>query len=323
MPRVSLVIPCYDMGRYLDEAVESALAQTYGDFEILIVDDGSTEPATVALLDGYARPKTRVLRAPHRGVCAARNLAIAEAHGELVSFFDADDKMHPEFLRRTVGALDADPGLTFASCWVRLFGDEDWEWKAEACDLTTLLHDCSVATAALARLDAVRAAGGFDETMELGHEDWDLWLTLVERGARGTIVPEVLFYYRRRAESRSTVADRGGTYLELYRQRVEKHAASYRAHLFEVLWQKEAVIGHQLRAVAEARRDGAFAAERVMRAREELRVAERDVAERLERELARARDELRGAHDELRALRASWSWRLTGPLRAAASRLKR
>ncbi len=316
MPKVSLVIPCYDLGRYLDEAVDSALGQTYDDFEILIVDDGSTDPQTVALLDGYDRPKTRVLRGPHRGVTAARNLAIAEAKGELVSFFDADDKLHPDFLKRTVAVLDGDPSLTFASCWVHLFGHEEWDWKSEACDLVALLHDCSVCTAALVRLDAVRAVGGFDEAMELGHEDWDLWLSLVERGHRGVILPEVLFYYRRRGESRSTVADRGGTYLELFRQRLHKHETSYRTHLFDAVWLKEAAIGHQLRAVSNAKRDSAASAERVARLRAELHQAERALAERLAGELARTRE-------ELDRVRGSWSWRITKPLRNVASRFRR
>jgi glycosyltransferase involved in cell wall biosynthesis len=311
MPRVTLVIPCYDLGQFLDEAVDSALGQTYADYEILIVDDGSTDPATVRLLDDYRRPRARVLRTEHRGVVAARNLAIAEARGEYLSFFDADDKLHPEFLARTTDALDRDPSLAFASCWVRLFGDEDWEWRPERCDLPTLLHDCSVATGALVRREAVRAVGGFDPQMELGHEDWDLWITLAERGYAGTILPEVLFYYRRRAGSRSTVADRSGAYLELFRERLAKHAASYRANLFAVAWQKQAVIAHQLRAIADAERRGSELARAVDQACAALHASQLALDEGLEGELQRA-------HDEIAALRASWSWRVTGPLRLAA-----
>lgn len=282
MPRVTLIVPCYDDGSYLDEAVTSALEQSFTDFEILIVDDGSTDPATVRLLDGYARPRTRVLRTPHRGVVAARNLAIAEAAGEYLMFFDADDQLHPALLAKATAALDADPRLGFASFWVKLFGDEEWEWRPESCDLATLLHDCSVATAALVRRRAVREVGGFDPAMELGHEDWDLWISILERGWTGVILPEVLFRYRRRAGSRSTVADRAPAYLELFRARLDKHAASYRAHLFEVLWQKEAVVGHELRAVADAGRHAGELERRVADRRAEVAA----LRQRLERALA-------------------------------------
>jgi glycosyltransferase involved in cell wall biosynthesis len=285
MPRVTLIIPCWDDGHFLDEAVSSALEQSFTDLEILIVDDGSTDPATVRLLDGYQRPRTRVLRAPHRGVVAARNLAITEAAGEYLSFLDADDKLHPSLLARATAALDADPRLGFASFWVKLFGDEDWEWRPERCDLPTLLHDCSVATAAVVRRQAVRDVGGFDPSMELGHEDWDLWISILERGWSGVILPEVLFHYRRRPGSRSTVADRPAAYLELFRARLHKHAASYRAHLFEVLWQKEAVVGHELRAVADAGRHAAELERQVAGREAEVAALRR----RLERALAKER----------------------------------
>jgi hypothetical protein len=98
--------------------------------------------------------------------------------------------------------------------------------------------------AALVRREEVLAVGGYDERMELGHEDWDLWLSIVERGRSGTIVPEILFDYRRRPGSRSAVADRADTYLALFAERITKHAASYRRHLFDVLWEKEILVGH-------------------------------------------------------------------------------
>src|SRR5436189_1310286 len=91
VPAVSVIIPCYNLGQYLDEAVESVLAQTYQDFEIVIVDDGSTDSTTRALLADYHRPGTRVIHAAHAGVSAARNLAIAHSTGAYLCALDADD----------------------------------------------------------------------------------------------------------------------------------------------------------------------------------------------------------------------------------------
>jgi glycosyltransferase involved in cell wall biosynthesis len=243
-PAVSIVMPVFETVAWLDEALDSLAAQTFTDWELLIVDDGSRTPEARRVLDGLVRPKTRVLRLPHGGVCRARNEGIAAARGRYLCFFDADDRMRPELLARTHARLEALPHLAFASPWVRLFGDEAWDWRPASCDLPALLGECTVATAALVRTERVREVGGFDEAMALGHEDWDLWLSIVGSGHEGGIVPEILFDYRRRSGSRSTVADHGATYLALFRHLVGKHHALYRRHLFDVLWDKEVQAGH-------------------------------------------------------------------------------
>jgi glycosyltransferase involved in cell wall biosynthesis len=239
-PTVSVIVPCFNHGAFLPEAIESVSAQSFSDFEILLVDDGSNDASTLELLSRASWPKTQKLRIEHAGVTAARNFGIERASGRFLTFFDSDDRMHPEFLERTVSTLEGDASLSFVSCWVRLFGEESWDWQPRSCDFPQLLHECTVATAALVRRDAVHEVGGFDPSFELGHEDWELWLSLVERGYRGTILPEILFFYRRSGQSRSTVADRGATYVELYRDRLTKHEDAYRAHLFDVLWLKNA-----------------------------------------------------------------------------------
>jgi len=250
-PRVSVVMPCFNLGQYVDEAVGSVLAQTFQDFEILLIDDGSTDSETRRLIDSYSRPRTRVIQLPHRGVVAARNAGIAEAVGEYLSFFDVDDRMEPQFLERTVEHLDAEPDAAFASCWIRLFGDEEWVWKPRRCDLVMLLHDCCVGTPTLVRRSAVLEVGGYDPAMELGHEDWDLWLSIAERGHRGLIIPEVLFCYRRRATSRSSIADALGLYLDLYRVRIAKHDRAYRDNLAELLWMKDRPLQRLLERVVD------------------------------------------------------------------------
>ena len=182
-PKVSVIIPCYNLGQYLDEAVESVLSQTYQDFEILVVDDGSTEPATRALLADYRRPGTRLIHTAHGGLAAARNLGIASAAGEYLCALDADDRLDPHVLREGRPGSRCRSFDRFVSCWLRTFGDEEWEWKPERCDLPALLWEDTVLTAALVRREAVVAAGGYDTKMPVqGDEDWDLWLTLVEQG---------------------------------------------------------------------------------------------------------------------------------------------
>jgi glycosyltransferase involved in cell wall biosynthesis len=311
-----VIVPCHDLGPYLDEAVGSVLGQTFPDFEILIVDDGSTDPATVALLADYRRPKTRVLRSDNRGLPAAKNLGLAHTKGELVCFLDADDRLAPACLERGVRALQADPGLDFASHWVRWFGDEEADWAPTRCDLPALLEKNTVNGAALVRRTALLAAGGFDEAMREGCEDWDLWLTLVERGHRGVILPEILYHYRRRAGSMSRVMQ-GEIHDGLHAYLVAKHRASFARHAAELLLGREARAVDLLRIIHDLEVEHATRlGPELVRRREALDLLARHARRRDPGRLQALQAEVDRARHEVAALRASLSWRLTGPLRA-------
>lgn len=336
-PRVSVIIPCFNLGRYLDEAVDSVLGQTFQDFEIIVVDDGSSDPDTVRLLTDYRRPKTRVLTTEHRGLAQARNLAIAHSAGEYLCALDADDTLHPTYLDRAVHVLDEDPGLTFVSCWVQMFGEETHLWTQDRCDLPALLDADTVMTAALVRTAAVREVGGYDPDMGAqGDEDWDLWISLVERGHRGTIIPEALFYYRRRPGSMSTSCTEQDTHLTLVRYLVGKHEESYRRHLFEVLLRKELAavelqarvrerldrlatwLGplRELRTMELERLRGTLAAEQEPRAAvsARLRRLQEDLAH-LQGRLDEALAARAGAERRVAELLGSMSWKITAPAR--------
>jgi GT2 family glycosyltransferase len=328
-PEVSVIIPCYNLGHYLDEAVDSVLAQTYQSFEILVVDDGSTDRATQTLLGDYRRPRTRVIQVAHGGLAAARNAGIARASGNYLCALDADDRLEPSYLAKAVPRLDADPSVAFVSCWLRAFGEEDWEWTPERCDLPALLWENTVLTAALVRRQAVLAVGGYDTAMPVqGDEDWDLWLTLVERGYRGVILPEVLFNYRRRAGSMSTICWHGPGHLPLASYRVTKHHETYRAHLMDVLLHQDAETAAMLRRNDEIERYIASELEPALALRREelatlrARLASSAVTatsdpSRLDAEerIVDLEEGLRAAAAEVTALRTSMSWRITRPLR--------
>jgi glycosyltransferase involved in cell wall biosynthesis/peptidoglycan/xylan/chitin deacetylase (PgdA/CDA1 family)/SAM-dependent methyltransferase len=235
-PTVTVVIPCFNLGAYVNEAVQSVLDQTYSDFEILVIDDGSTDPTTRHLFASYRRPRTRILRTENQGLARTRNLGIRKAAGRYVSFLDADDLLEPTFLERTVPLLEADASLAFASCWLVGFGESSFLWNPATCDFPHLLAEDTVCTAALTRKDALVAVGGFDPAMPVpGYEDWDLAIGLVERGLRGRIVPEVLFRYRIRPGSMTASCTAPANHARLMRYIVEKHRDAYERHLAGVL----------------------------------------------------------------------------------------
>jgi hypothetical protein len=346
-PRVSVVVPCYNQGEFLDEAVGSALAQTFDDIEIIVVDDGSTEPETRRLLDGYRRPRTRVLRGPNRGLSGARNVGIREAQGEFICCLDADDVLEPQLLEKSIAVLDARPEVTFVSHWLRTFGDESWTWTPERCDFPALLDANTVNGAAPVRRQALLDAGLFDETMRDGCEDWDLWITLVERGHIGAILPEFLFRYRRRPDSMSRLMARSGGNIALYERLARKHEAAFRAHLAPLYTRRAGVTGAMARHVQELRAEeqrwlgaelrkkrehAAALRDKVARAREATALVERAAVREREtirlssrvatlvlEKIALAAD-LEAATEGRRAdterLKSSWSWRVTAPLRA-------
>lgn len=342
-PRLSVLIPCYNHGAFVGEAIDSVMAQTFRNAEIVVVDDGSTDPDTIEALAGLARPGVQVLRTDNRGLPAARNHAAAHAQGSVFCFLDADDRLAPAWFEKGLSVLDERPAVAFVSHWLETFGDEHWRWTPERCDLPALLARNTVNGAALVRRRAFEAVGGYDESMRDGCEDWDFWLRLVEAGWTGAIVPEVLFHYRRQATSMSRVMLQEAAYRRPLDVLVRKHEDAYRAHLIDVLVAREREGLHLGREVARLEQDRLADLEpAIRRAREELTALERKAAtvrraraqeeertrlqaerDALAREVQGMRAGLAHLQAEVRALRGSWSWKLAAPLRKLYDALAR
>jgi len=219
--------------------------------------------------------------------------------------------------------LDERRDLAFVSHWLETFGDEHWRWTPDSCDLPSLLARNTVNGAALVRRGAFEAVGGYDESMRNGCEDWDLWLRLVEQSYPGAIIPEVLFYYRRRADSMSRVMTAETSYSAPLERLIASHEAAYRNHLIDVLVTKEADAVQLLREVSALARDRmTVLAPSLARALEERAAVSAKVERvRAERDREQERDRLILQTAELQrdvaALRSSWSWRITAPVRRA------
>ena len=192
--RVSVVIPCYNGGAYLGDALASLRAQTYRDFEVIVVDDGSDDAETLRVLDGLGLD-ARLVRQDNRGLPAARNAGMAAAGGALVLPLDCDDGLEPDFLERTVAALDSDPDAAFAFSHLRLTGERQGV-LAKDYNFFTQLFLNQLPYCLLMRKQTWERLGGYDETMRRGYEDWEFNIRAGANGLFGVCVPEALFRYR-------------------------------------------------------------------------------------------------------------------------------
>ncbi|MBC8018618.1 MAG: glycosyltransferase family 2 protein, partial [Verrucomicrobia bacterium] len=201
-PRVSVVIPCYNHGVYLDQAVESVLRQTFADFEIVVVDDGSNDQETTRLLKDYHRPKTRVLHTANRGVSSARNTGIQSSNGAYILPLDADDMIAPDYLEKAVAILDAKPQVGVVYCDQQMFGAGKGPCVFPAYDPVTLLFENLILSCALYRKSDWQKVGGYSSKFVYGWEDWDFWVSMSQLNKEVSKIPEILYYYRVRGDSR-------------------------------------------------------------------------------------------------------------------------
>jgi glycosyltransferase involved in cell wall biosynthesis len=198
VPFVTVVIPCYNHGGYIEEAIQSILEQTLQDVEIIVVDDGSTEAETVRILNSLEKPKTRIIHLQqNRGLPAARNAGIRQAQGKYICCLDADDKLHLTYLEKATAMMESNSGISFVGSWTQVFGSESRVWYARPFDPAEILYANQFNSLAVFRRTAWERAGGFFEEMWEGFEDWEFWVRLTGLGYRGHQIPEKLLYVRR------------------------------------------------------------------------------------------------------------------------------
>ena len=193
-PRVAVVIPCHDDGATLGQAVGSVQGQDVP-AEVIVVDDGSTDPGTLAVLERLAADGVRVLRQANRGPGPARMAGMRATRAEYALPLDADDRLLPGALRILRDELDRNPAAVAAWGSARHFGGLDFVQRSlPTLDPWQLSYQNHLPLSALYRRDAVLAAGG--GLLDGGYEDWDLWMALAEAGHEGVGVQVVTGEYR-------------------------------------------------------------------------------------------------------------------------------
>lgn len=208
-PKVAVVVPCHDYGRYLPDAVASVATQTWRHVQCVIVDDGSDDDSAdiAAQLQREHRDlDLGLLRQPNRGVSQARNVGARASSAPLLLQLDADDRLHPEAIARMVATLQANPEIDVVHCDAQEFGDGDQVMAgADRVDTATLRRGNRLNYCGLMRRALFFAVGGYRD-IRGGYDDWDLWLSVAKFGGRFHHLPEILLHYRRHGAS---VMDRG------------------------------------------------------------------------------------------------------------------
>ncbi len=210
VPKVSVVMPCYNYGKFLPESIPTVIGQSYRDWEIIVVDDGSTDDSLAIarkLEEKHRNWPIRVVSRENGGLVMARDTGVREARGEYVLFFDPDDKLLPDFLEKTVHVLETEPDVGFVYTRYRTFGAFEEFFPQYEYSLKELMEKCIVTASALFRKECWTAAARLDFDRKIVGEDWDFWLSCAEGGWRGRLLKEVLILYRKHGVNRTMAAE--------------------------------------------------------------------------------------------------------------------
>ncbi|MBI3436297.1 MAG: glycosyltransferase family 2 protein [Proteobacteria bacterium] len=226
MPAVSIVIPCYNGGKFLPGALASVAAQTFRDFETIIVDDGSTDAQTRAFLAALG-PEIRVIRQENQGLAAARNTGFGLARADFVLPLDCDDTIEPSLLAEAHAALSsAPPDVGFVVTEERLAGARSGVVKLRFDRFAQLFHNV-LSYGMLFRKSAWEKVGGYNVAMREGYEDWEFNVHLIAAGYRAVEVHKPLFNYFISGEG-MLMSRSGRMHATLWRRIRDLHPELYR-----------------------------------------------------------------------------------------------
>jgi glycosyltransferase involved in cell wall biosynthesis len=195
---VSVVIPCFNDGAHVVDAVASASAQTHPATEIIVVDDGSTDPATLAALDTCRSPTVRVHRQTNQGVSAARNTGIRLADGEYILPLDSDDLVSADYALLGARVLDARPAVGIVGGEIELFGLVSGHARPAFDGVEGMLFSNNLYTCSMTRRSDWARVGGYPEHVRFA-EDWIYWLRILSLKREVHLLDETVWFYRQRA----------------------------------------------------------------------------------------------------------------------------
>lgn len=200
---LSIVIPYYNMGKYIEECVQSIMNSSYKNVEILILNDGSTDESSLFKLQLVARlEKVRVLHYKNQGLALTRNEGAKQARGAFLAFLDADDKVAPLYYEKAIRALQKNKNVCFAGAWAQYFENSDQLWPTFTPQPPyALVHNPVNSSGLVYKRWAFLAGGLNDPKVDYGLEDYESVISMLHQGFNGVVLPEALFHYRVRTGS--------------------------------------------------------------------------------------------------------------------------
>lgn len=195
--QISVIVPCYNQGIFLNEALQSVFDQTYFDWECIIVNDGSTDN-TQEIAELWVKKDRRFscITQLNSGLCAARNAGIEKAIGVYILPLDADDKIGRDYLQLAMQAFEKEPSLKLVYCKAEKFGFESGSWILEDFSLKALATENMIFCSAVYKKEDWLAIGGYDKNMKFGLEDWEFWISLLKNGGRLLCLEYIGFFYQ-------------------------------------------------------------------------------------------------------------------------------
>ena len=203
-PAVSVIIPFFNGHRFIRETLNSLMGQSFKDFEVILVNDGSDDPTSIRILDEIRTDGfVKIVDCDHHGLSATRNVGALTAKADLIVFLDADDLVDKTALEKFVLAALFHPAVAFIYSGIVHFGDIDGICL-DPFEQKRLLEENYLAFTCVMRRSVYLAVGGMDENYIDGYEDYDFWLRLISHGYQGKLLPELLFMYRRHSGGNRT-----------------------------------------------------------------------------------------------------------------------
>ncbi|WP_169725759.1 glycosyltransferase family A protein [Maridesulfovibrio bastinii] len=206
-PIVSCIIPCYNQASYLRETVLSVLRQDFPAFEIIIINDGSTDNTNEVangLVKEFSNYRIRYVEQENSGLVNTRNRGCVLAKGKYILPLDSDDLLAPSFLSKTVKILNESNHLGYVSTLALFFGHSNLIWPRPKFEPVLFISKNQQTCTTLFRKSMWEEVGGYEKEMVNGYEDWELWIRATKMGWLGTQIEEPLFFYRRKENSMIT-----------------------------------------------------------------------------------------------------------------------
>lgn len=227
---VSVVIPCFNHGDFLPEAVASVMHLHRDDVQLVVVDDGSTDARTRQAIDLLVAQGIHVIRQQNRGLAAARNAGISASNGKYILPLDADNRLRSGYIEHGVQVLDNNPKIGVVYGDAEYIGVRTGRWHVGRFNRNRLLEWNYIDACAVYRRPVWEENNGYDGTMPVqGLEDWDFWLGALEHEWQFAYVPEILFDYRTMKESMIT-RTRG------FEKQIEQFIATKHGALYRHAW---------------------------------------------------------------------------------------